>query len=146
MLVEVFAADNRLDASILRSRSKHPVVAGVHIADVPHHAEADMTITVFIRYRIDPFKRHEFEAYAQRWLEIIPACGGDLVGYWMPHEGSNDIAFGLISFASLANYETYRAQLRVDRAGMENFAYAEAERLILGEERSFLRKVEPPTR
>jgi hypothetical protein len=102
-----------------------------------------MTITVFIRYRIDPFKRHEFEVYAQRWLDIIPACGGDLVGYWMPHEGSNDTAFGLISFKSLADYESYRVRLRTDRAGMENFAYAETERLILGEERSFLRKVEP---
>jgi len=60
-----------------------------------------MTITCFIRYRIDPFQRAEFEAYARRWLEIIPACGGDLVGYYLPHEGTNDIAWGLISFASL---------------------------------------------
>ena len=31
-----------------------------------------MTITVFIRYRIDPFKREAFDAYAKRWLAIIP--------------------------------------------------------------------------
>ena len=64
-----------------------------------------MTITCFIRYRIDPFQRAEFEAYARRWLEIIPACGGDLVGYFLPHEGTNDIAWGLISFPGLAGYE-----------------------------------------
>jgi hypothetical protein len=105
-----------------------------------------MTITVFIRYRIDPFKASAFEAYARRWLEIIPACGGDLVGYWMPHEGTNDIAFGLISFKSLADYEAYRARLRADQAGKDNFAFAVGERFILSEERTFLRQVEPASR
>jgi hypothetical protein len=52
-----------------------------------------MTITVFIRYQIDSFKRPAFEAYAQRWLSIIPTCGGKVDGYWMPHEGTNNIAF-----------------------------------------------------
>ena len=73
-----------------------------------------MAITVFIRYQIDPFKRAMFEEYAQRWLAIIPNCGGDLVGYWMPHEGTNNIAFALISFENLAAYESYRARLRAD--------------------------------
>ncbi len=104
-----------------------------------------MTVTVFIRYRIDPFKRAAFEAYARNWLSIIPACGGELLGYWMPHEGTNDIAFGLISFDSLASYEAYRARLRRDDAGRANFETAERERFILGEERTFLRKVEPAT-
>jgi NIPSNAP protein len=122
--------------------SREPVSTSLENAP----SEATMTITVFIRYRIDPFKRREFETYAQRWLEIIPACGGDLVGYWVPHEGTNDIAFGLISFASLADYETYRARLRTDQAGMENFATAEHERFIVSEERTFLRRVEPASR
>jgi hypothetical protein len=100
-----------------------------------------MTITVFIRYQLDPFKREGFEAYAKRWLEIIPKCGGDVVGYWMPHEGTNNIAYGLISFASLADYEAYRARLRGDTEGMANFRFAEENRFILAEERSFLRKV-----
>lgn len=100
-----------------------------------------MTLTVFIRYRIDPHQRDAFEAYARRWLTIIPACGGDLVGYWLPHEGTNDIAYGLISFPSLAEYEAYRARLRADRAGMENFQFAAEHRFILSEERSFLRQV-----
>lgn len=102
-----------------------------------------MTITVFIRYQIDPFQRDAFEGYARNWLRIIPACGGDLLGYWMPHEGTNPIAFGLISFASLADYEAYRARLRADPEGIRNFAMAEEQRFILGEERSFLRQVEP---
>jgi hypothetical protein len=100
-----------------------------------------MTITVFIRYQLDPFKREGFEAYAKRWLEIIPKCGGDLVGYWMPHEGTNNIAYGLISFASLADYEAYRARLRGGAEGMANLRFAEENRFILAEERSFLRKV-----
>jgi hypothetical protein len=102
-----------------------------------------MAITVFIRYQIDPFQRESFERYARRWLEIIPSCGGELTGYWMPHEGTNNIAYGLISFDSLAAYEAYRARLRADPAGMANFRFAEEHRLILAEERSFLRRVEP---
>ena len=100
-----------------------------------------MSVTVFIRYQLDPFKRAEFEDYAKKWLSIIPACGGDLIGYFMPHEGTNNIAFGLISFASLADYEAYRARLRDDAAGRANFAFAEDHRFILAEERTFLRKV-----
>ena len=61
-----------------------------------------MAITCFIRYRIDPFRRDAFAAYAAAWAEIIPRCGGDLVGYFLPHEGTNDIAWGLIAFESLA--------------------------------------------
>ena len=100
-----------------------------------------MTVTVFIRYQIDPFKRDAFEAYARRWLSIIPRCGGRVVGYWMPHEGTNNIAFGLISFDSLAAYEAYRTRLRADDEGVANFRSAEEQRLILGEERTFLRQV-----
>ncbi len=100
-----------------------------------------MTVTVFIRYQLDPFKRDAFEAYARRWLTIIPRCGGDLVGYWMPHEGTNNIASALISFASLAAYEIYRAQLRIDPDSVTNFRFAEEQQFILAEERTFLRKV-----
>ena len=101
-----------------------------------------MTITVFIRYQLDPFKRDTFEAYAKRWLEIIPKCGGDPVGYWMPHEGTNNIAMALISFDSLAAYEAYRARLKTDPEGAANFTSAEEGRFILAEERTFLRQVE----
>ncbi|HLL26487.1 MAG TPA: NIPSNAP family protein [Xanthobacteraceae bacterium] len=102
-----------------------------------------MTVTVFIRYQLDPFKRAAFEEYARRWLTIIPKCGGDVLGYWMPHEGTNNIAYGLISFESLAAYEAYRARLKADAAATANFNFAEAEKFILAEERTFLRQVEP---
>jgi hypothetical protein len=100
-----------------------------------------VTLTVFIRYQIDPFKRAAFEAYARRWLEFIPKCGGDPVGYWMPHEGTNNIAYGLVSFPSLADYEAYRTRLRGDSEAQANFRFAEEQCLILAEERTFLRQV-----
>jgi NIPSNAP len=100
-----------------------------------------MTVTCCIRYTLDPFKRDAFEAYARNWLRIIPACGGDLVGYFLPHEGTNNIALALISFESLAAYEAYRARLRADKDGAGNFAFAERERFILSEERTFLAPV-----
>jgi hypothetical protein len=100
-----------------------------------------MTITVFIRYQLDPFKRDSFEAYARNWLMIIPKCGGEVVGYWMPHEGTDNIAHGLISFESLAAYEAYRTRLKSDGEGATNFALAQTERFILSEERTFLRQV-----
>lgn len=101
-----------------------------------------MSITVFIRYQIDPFQREAFADYARRWLTIIPACGGKLDGYWMPHEGTNNIAFGLISFASLADYEAYRSRLKADQAGAANFRLAEEKRFIVAEERTFLRRLD----
>ena len=100
-----------------------------------------MSITVFIRYQLDPYKRAAFEDYARRWLSIIPECGGEVVGYWMPHEGTNNIAFALISFESLAAYEAYRARLRDDAEGVANFNFAEENKFIIAEERTFLRKV-----
>jgi len=100
-----------------------------------------MTITVFIRYQLDPYKRDGFEAYARNWLKIIPKCGGKVVGYWMPHEGTDNIAYALISFESLADYEIYRARLKADGEGAANFAFAQKERFILSEERTFLRQV-----
>ena len=100
-----------------------------------------MSVTVFIRYQLDPFKRPDFEEYARRWIGIIPRCGGDLIGYWMPHEGTNNIAFALISFESLAAYESYRTRLRTDSESMAAFGFAEERKFILAEERTFLRKV-----
>ncbi len=97
-----------------------------------------MPLTCFIRYEIDPFQRDAFQAYAERWGEIIPRCGGNLIGYFLPHEGSNVEAWGLISFESLAAYEAYRARLKTDDHGRANFAFAQEHRFILKEERRFL--------
>ncbi len=104
-----------------------------------------MPITCFIRYRIDPFQREAFKAYAEAWGRIIPRCGGDLLGYFLPHEGSNDVAWGLVGFDSLAAYERYRAVLKADAEGRANFEMARTGRFILSEERSWLEDV-PATR
>jgi len=96
-----------------------------------------MKITCFIRYQIDPFQRDAFKKYAENWGRIIPRCGGHLVGYFLPSEGTNDIAWGLI-FDSLAAYETYRARLKADPKALENFSMAQSKRIILREERTFV--------
>jgi hypothetical protein len=99
-------------------------------------------ITCFIRYQIDPFQREAFRQYAENWGRIIPRCGGRLVGYFLPHEGTNDVAWGLIAFDSLAAYEQYRARLRADAEGRENFEMAQSKRFILREERTFVEVVD----
>jgi NIPSNAP len=101
-----------------------------------------MTITCFIRYEIDPFQRDAFKAYAEAWGEIIPRCGGHLLGYFLPHEGSNFEAWGLIAFASLADYEAYRTRLKSDPAARANFALAQRERFIQKETRTFTEVVD----
>ena len=100
-----------------------------------------MTITCFIRYEIDPRRVDAFERYATAWTRIIPRCGGHLVGYWLPHEGTNYEAWGLIAFESLAAYETYRQRLKADPEARANFEFAQAEGFIAREERRFNRLV-----
>lgn len=96
-----------------------------------------MNLTCFIRYQIDPFQRDAFKTYAENWGRIIPRLGGKLLGYFLPHEGTNDVAWGLVGFDSLASYEAYRARLKTDPEGRENFAFAQSKRFILREERTF---------
>lgn len=99
-------------------------------------------ITCFIRYQIDPFQKDEFKKYAENWGRIIPRCGGHLIGYFLPDEGTNNIAWGLIAFENLAAYEGYRTRLRTDAESRQNFAMAASKRMILQEERTFLEVVE----
>jgi hypothetical protein len=101
-----------------------------------------MPITCFIRYEIDPLQLDAFTAYAKCWGEIIPRCGGYLVGYFLPHEGTNYEAWGLIRFDSLADYEDYRARIKADPEGRRNFAFAQERRFIVREERTFARIVD----
>ncbi len=103
--------------------------------------QSDSKVTCFIQYKINPFKVNEFEQYAKNWGEIIPQCGGDLLGYFLPHEGTNDIAYGLISFNSLADYESYRSRLKNDEQGFANFSMAQQQQFIIEEHRSFLKIV-----
>ena len=109
-----------------------------------------MTIVCVIRYQIDPYQREAFKKYAENWGRIIPRCGGHLVGYFLPYEGTNDIGWGLIAFDSLVSYEAYRARIKADPDGRENLAMAQAKRFILREERNFVEVVDgtfgiPPT-
>jgi len=104
-----------------------------------------MGITCFIRYQIDPVQRAAFKTYAEHWGRIIPRCGGHLVGYFLPHEGTNDIGWGVIGFKSLADYEAYRLRLKKDEEGMRNFERAQSQRFILREERTFLEAVDGTT-
>jgi hypothetical protein len=101
-----------------------------------------MAITCFIRYQIDPFQRDALKRYAERWGRIIPRCGGHLIGYFVPHEGSNDEAWGLIGFDSLASYEAYRKRIKADAEGKANFEFAQQQRFILREWRTFCETVE----
>jgi antibiotic biosynthesis monooxygenase (ABM) superfamily enzyme len=102
----------------------------------------DMTVTCFIRYEIDPNQREAFKEYAENWGRIIPRCGGHLVGYFLPYEGTNNVAWGLIAFDSLASYEAYRKKLKTDPEARKNFATAEAKRIIVREERTFVEAVD----
>jgi NIPSNAP len=101
-----------------------------------------MTITCIIRYQIDPFQRDGFKRYAENWGRIIPRCGGHLIGYFLPYEGTNDVGWGLIGFESLAAYEAYRVRLKADPEARENFALAQSKRFILREERNFVEVVD----
>ncbi len=101
-----------------------------------------MTIACFIRYEIDPFQREAFRKYSENWGRIIPKCGGHLIGYFLPHEGTNNVAWGLIAFDSLASYEAYRARLKADSEGRANFEMAQSCKFILREERTFVELVD----
>ena len=101
-----------------------------------------MTIACVIRYQIDPFQRDAFQKYAENWGRIIPRCGGHLIGYFLPYEGTNDVAWGIIAFESLKAYEEYRRRLKEDPEGRANFEMAQSKRLILREERNFVEVVE----
>jgi len=105
-------------------------------------ARTTMTITCVIRYEIDPFQRDGFQTYAENWGRIIPRCGGHLIGYFLPYEGTNNVAWGLIAFDSLASYETYRARLKADPEAIQNLEMARTKRLIVREERNFVEAVD----
>src|SRR5271155_3054623 len=115
---------------------------GDEVFATPDTKGLSVRILCVIRYQIDPFQRDAFKQYAENWGRIIPRCGGHLIGYFLPHEGTNDVAWGLIGFASLASYETYRARLKSDPEARDNFQMAQTKRLILREERNFVEVVD----
>lgn len=101
-------------------------------------------LTCIIRYHIDPTKRAQFEDYARNWGQAIPRCGADLVGYFAPHEGSSTLAYGIYHIDSLAEYEAYRARLAADPLGRANYEFAQREKFLLREDRTFLKLASGP--
>jgi hypothetical protein len=137
--------DRRTALSLMGAMIGTTLTAGLDAhgsAEKQNDERTAMTIACFIRYQIDPFQKDEFRKYAENWGLIIPRCGGHLIGYFLPHEGTNDIAWGLIAFDSLGSYEAYRARLRSDKEAIENFTMAQNKRLILREERNFVQVVD----
>jgi hypothetical protein len=109
-----------------------------------HSNKERKMITCFIRYHIDPSKRDQFAEYAQNWGTAIPRCGADLIGYYAPHEGSSTLAYGVYNIDSLAAYEAYRARLAADPLGRKNYEFAQKEKFLLREDRTFLKLVSIP--
>ncbi len=100
------------------------------------------TLVCIIRYQIDPFQRDDFERRAEHLGRIIPRNGGHLIGYFMPHEGTNDVAWGIIALDSLSDYEAYRTRLKGDADLTREDAMAHGNRLIIREERNFVKLVD----
>lgn len=98
-------------------------------------------LTCVIRYHIDPNQQGAFAQYARNWGQAIPRCGAGLVGYFAPHEGSSTLAYGIYHVKSLADYEAYRARLANDPLGRENYEFAQSQKFLLREDRTWLKKV-----
>ncbi len=98
-------------------------------------------VTCYLRYVIDPYKLADFEAYGRLWIPLVNRMGGTHHGYFLPHEGPNNIAVALFSFPSLAAYEEYRARIPTDDECQAALALAERTRCIFSFERSFMRPV-----
>jgi hypothetical protein len=128
-----------------------------------------MTIIRIIRYEIDPFQREGFKKHAENLIGIIPRCGGHLIGFFLPYEGTNNVARGLqavskppfvspkllilirldevlklslVAFDSLASYEAYKTRLKSDPKAREDAVMMQTERIILREERNFVEVVD----
>ena len=124
--------------------------AGAELSASPLNKRPQLRVTCFIRYQIDPFQKDAFKIYAETWGRIIPRCGGHLLGYFLPYEGTNDVAWGVIAFETLGAYEKYRTRLKADPDAKQNLAMAQSKRLIIREERNFVEIVDgtfeqPPT-
>ena len=96
-------------------------------------------ITCTLKYIIDPYKLAEFESYSKAWIYLVEKLGGQHHGYWLPHEGPNDVAYANFSFESLAAYEAYRVEMAADPECQAAYAFAEKTRCIVSYERSFTR-------
>ena len=98
-------------------------------------------VTCYLRYVIDPYKLADFEKYAKMWIPLVNKFGGTHHGYFLPHEGANNIAIALFSFPKLANYEAYRDKIKQESECQEAFRHARKTRCIISFERSFMKPI-----
>lgn len=98
-------------------------------------------ITCYLKYVIDPYKLSEFEAYARAWIPIVNRMGGTHHGYFLPHEGTNNLAYALFSFPSLTAYEAYRGRIPGDAECQAVLDKEKLDRSIVSYERNFMRPV-----
>ena len=98
-------------------------------------------ITCYLRYVIDPDQLAAFEAYGKLWIRLVEKFGGKHHGYFMPSEGTSNVALAMFSFPSLAAYEDYRKRSFDDSECQAAIAMNEKDRFILSYERSFFRPV-----
>ncbi|MDH4441896.1 MAG: NIPSNAP family protein [Rhizobium sp.] len=112
-----------------------------------------------IRYRVDPTRIAEFEAYAQIWIKLIERHGGLHHGYFMPrekpadaklsfvgmgNEGAADVAIALFTFPNEEADARYREQVAMDPEGVDaNARFGDAPP-FLGYERIFLTPLSRP--
>ncbi len=120
-----------------------PRLANLFALQYVSYKGRQLMITICIRYTIDPRKHDDFERYARNWPEPIQRCGGQLLGYFLPTRmaGATNLAYALINFPSLADYEKYREALMDDAGAKENFAFADGSACILIEDRSVLQQI-----
>lgn len=100
-------------------------------------------IMCFLRYKVNPEKIADFEAYGKMWFELLPRFGGIHHGYFLPSEGESDVALAMFSFPSLAAYEQYRKAAEVDPDVQKAIAFARETRCFSRYERSFFRPLLP---
>jgi hypothetical protein len=98
--------------------------------------------TLCIRYTIDPNKLPHFRHYVEHELEAIRNAGGNIVGYWTPTDfaGPTNIAYGLIDFLTLGDYEQYREALANDPLHQRNADELTRSGAIVNMERSIIER------
>ena len=99
-------------------------------------------ITCFVKYVLDPTKIGDFETYGKMWIPLVNKFGGQHLGYFLPHEGANNIGYALFNFPSLATYEKYRTDSMKDPDCIAAYQYAEETQCIISYERSFLKPLD----
>lgn len=96
--------------------------------------------TLCIRYTLDPNRIEAFRTYVADETPVIREAGGRIVGYYLPTDfaGPTDVGYGLIDFATLADYEQYRRVLADHPAHQGNVAALTRSGAVLRMERTFL--------